>query len=148
MILAICDTPPQTQCMWNDLFPHFIMVITVLWARVVVALVCSCVSELLFLREVAGCVGMVHILNWLKYDTITRISNICECVSLVFCSTLDIRDCLTAQPLLIMTRICDHLFVFGLCQHLIARNMSKLFSSKHGISHLYAACHSIDELIR
>ncbi len=35
-ILAICDTPHHTQCVWNYIFPHIAMVIAWLWARLVV----------------------------------------------------------------------------------------------------------------
>jgi hypothetical protein len=30
---AICDTPHQTHCVGNSIFPHFVMVMTVLWAE-------------------------------------------------------------------------------------------------------------------
>jgi hypothetical protein len=32
-VLVICNTPRQTHCVRNYIFPHFIMVITVLWAE-------------------------------------------------------------------------------------------------------------------
>jgi hypothetical protein len=30
---AICDTPHQTHCVGNSIFPYFVMVMTVLWAE-------------------------------------------------------------------------------------------------------------------
>jgi hypothetical protein len=30
---AICNTPHQTHCVGNSIFPHFVMVMTVLWAK-------------------------------------------------------------------------------------------------------------------
>jgi hypothetical protein len=39
-ILEICDAPPQFQCVRNYIFPHFVMVITVLWAQVWFVVVC------------------------------------------------------------------------------------------------------------
>ena len=44
-IPAICNTPHQTQCIQNSIFPHFIMVITqcnVLWAEFWFVVVCWC----------------------------------------------------------------------------------------------------------
>ncbi len=32
-IPEICNTPRQTQFVWNYIFPHFVMVITVLWVE-------------------------------------------------------------------------------------------------------------------
>jgi hypothetical protein len=30
---AICDTPHQTHCIGNSIFPHFVIVMTMLWAE-------------------------------------------------------------------------------------------------------------------
>ena len=52
-IPAISNTLPQTHCIRNYIFPHFVMVMTVLWA------------ELWFVFapcNLAKCVGIVHIL--------------------------------------------------------------------------------------
>ena len=45
-IPAICNTPRQTQCVPNSIFPHFIMVISdydVLWGAELWFVVCGCV---------------------------------------------------------------------------------------------------------
>jgi hypothetical protein len=32
-LVILCDTPHQTHCVGNSIFPHFVMVMTVLWAE-------------------------------------------------------------------------------------------------------------------
>ena len=37
---AICNTLHQTNCVGNSIFPHFVMVMTVLWAKLWFVVVC------------------------------------------------------------------------------------------------------------
>ena len=53
MIPAICNTPRQTNSVRNYIFPHFVMVITALWAELWVVVVRCNLTE---------SVGIVHIL--------------------------------------------------------------------------------------
>ncbi len=45
---AVCDNPHQTQCAGNSIFPHFVMVMTVLRAKLWFVVVCCVLHSVIF----------------------------------------------------------------------------------------------------